>query len=91
MDNIENAPYSAWLEDVIKTIFEQNPDQIAVCARLEDACTMTAYYNCCAEDKAIFANHINSDAAMDMVLNNIGMVKQALDEYEEAGDVREES
>ena len=91
MNNIENEPYAAWLEDVIKTIFNHNPTKISVCARLEDDSTMTAYYGCDAEDKAMFAHHIYSDATLDVVLNNIEMVKSALEEYEEAEDGREES
>lgn len=82
MSEWEELPYTEWLEETVKTIFEQNPDKISVCARLKDDCTLTAYYQCDAEDKAVFAHHITADAMLDIVLNNIGTVKEALNDFE---------
>ena len=82
MSDWKELPYTEWLEEAVKTIFEQNPDRISVCAKLRDGCTLTAYYQCDAEDKAVFANHITADAMLDIVLNNIGTVKEALDDFE---------
>ena len=83
MNEISETPYAEWLEESIKTIFEQNPDRIAICATLSDGDTLTAYYNCCAEDKAIFSHHINSDAMLDVVLANIDIIKEELDKCDE--------
>ena len=82
MNDFDGVPYAEWLEEAIKTIFEQNPDRIAICATLPDGDTLTAYYNCCAEDKAIFSYHINSDAMLDVVLTNIGLIKEEVDKYD---------
>ena len=83
MTDFENVPYAEWLEDAVKTIFKEKPENIAICAKLESGDTLTAYYNCDAEDKAVLAHHITSDAMLDTVLNNIDMVREALAEYGE--------
>ena len=83
MSEFDKVPYAKWLEDSIKTVFEDNPDKIVICATLAGGDTMTAYYNCCAEDKAMFSQHINSDAMLDVVLNNIDLIKAELDRQDE--------
>ena len=83
MADYEEAPYALWLEGVVKTIFEEDPEKMVLCAAAKDGRTLTAYYECDATDKAVFCHHIYSDAMLDVVLNNIGMVKDALEEYEE--------
>lgn len=76
----ENYPFARFLENSIKTLFENNPKRIAICALLDDGNVMTGYYKCDAQDKAIFAHNISADAMLDMVINNIGMIKDALEQ-----------
>ena len=80
MDDIKNAPYAEWLEECIRTLVGMDPSRIGLCATLEDGSTMTAYYQCDAQDKAVFAHHIQSDVTMDVIRANIGMIRDALEE-----------
>lgn len=84
MDEIKNAPYAEWLEECIRTLFCEAPVRIGLCATLEDGSTMTAYYQCDAQDKAVFAHHIQNDVTMDVILANIDMLRDALEEDEDA-------
>ena len=86
MAEFKNKEMAVWLESAVKTMFESEPDSIAVAARLSDGCTMTAYYHADAEQKAVFAHHITNDAVLDVVRNNIGLIRDALDELDAGGD-----
>lgn len=81
---IEDAPYAEWLEDGIKTIFHGKPVCIALVATLESGETVTGYYNADAQDKAVFAHHIQSDVTLDIIANNAGFVRAMLEESEDA-------
>lgn len=83
MTEFTGSPYAEWLEDIVETIFREKPECIAIGAKLASGDTMTGYYQCGVEDKAVLAHHIQSDAMLDMVLNNIDLIRDALDEYEE--------
>lgn len=83
MSEIEKEPYAAFLEESIKAIFEARPVSMAVVAICEDGNTLTGYYNADAQDKAVFAHHIQSDVVMDIVTANINTVKEALEDEEE--------
>lgn len=86
MTEFKNKEMAAWLEGAVRTMFEAEPNSIAVIARLQDGCTMTAYYHADAEQKAVFAHHITNDAVLDVVTNNIGLIRDALDELDAGGD-----
>lgn len=81
--DFKNYPYAKFLEDAVRYIFETNPEKLALVASAPNGETLTAYYQADAQDKAVFAHHIYSDAMMDIMLCNIGLIKEALDEYEE--------
>ena len=85
--DITKAPYAEFLEEAIGYIFENKPDKIALAATMPDGDTLTAYYQSDAQDKAIFAHHIYSDAFLEVVKNNIGEIKEALEELEEENDI----
>lgn len=76
---IEKEEYAEFLEDAVKTLFNIKPVQIALVARTEQGNTLTAYYHCDAEDKAIMAHHIQSDVVMDIIENNAETVKEMLE------------
>lgn len=84
MDEIKSAPYAEWLELVLRKLFEGKPASIGLCATLEDGSTMTAYYQCDAQDKAVFAHHIQNDVTMDVILANIDLLRDALEEDADA-------
>ena len=80
---VQNSPYAEFLETVVRGIFDTQPDKIAFVASLPNGETLTAYYKSDAQDKAVFAHHIYSDSVMDVVVANVGLLKEAMDAYEE--------
>ena len=52
--------------------------------RLPGGESMTAYYNCDAEEKAAEAHHFHSDAMLDVVLNNVELIKQEMEALDDA-------
>ena len=73
----------AWLESSLKSVVDQDPVNMGIVATLPNGDSVTGYYNVGAQDMAIFAHVIYSDAVMEIVTNNIEKVKEALDEIEE--------
>jgi len=83
----ENDELTAWLEDCVKNLYERNKESritsAAIITQSEDRVVLTGYYNCDAQDKAIFAHNLNADAMLDIVCNNADIVKQAIEEVDE--------
>lgn len=82
----ENDELTAWLEDCVKNLYERNKESritsAAIVTMSDDRAVLTGYYNCDAQDKAIFAHNINADAMLDVVVSNIDIVRDALNESE---------
>ena len=82
-------PYAEILEDGIKNLAKGKAQNAVLCGLLEDGTTCVAYANASPEDLANIACHLLSEAFMRTVVANIGMVKDALDEYgDEEGEER---
>ena len=87
MTDITEKPYAEWLEDTIRTIMESKPVSMAFCARTEDGLTLTGYYNADAEDMAVMAHHMYSDAMLDVMKHNASeIIAAAEDDNEEESD-----
>lgn len=80
MSDITKMPYAVWLEECIANLMECDPQSICVAWRNKDGYVMTGYYNCDATDKAVLAHNIQSDIVMDIFLNNIDAIREALEE-----------
>lgn len=80
----ENQEFASWLEASLKELFQQDAtrkiDSACVIARCADGYVLTGYYRADVQDKAIFAHNIHADAMLDVVLNNINRVREALEE-----------
>lgn len=80
----ENNELTAWLEDCVKNLFERSKESRIVSAAIvtlsEDRAVLTGYYNADAQDKAIFAHNIQADTMLEVVLNNIDRVREALED-----------
>lgn len=85
----DNDELTAWLEDCVKNLFERNKQShitsAAIITMSDDKVVLTGYYNCDAQDKAIFAHNLNADAMLDTVCNNADIVKQAIEELDDFG------
>ena len=76
-------PYAEILEDGIKNLTKGKAQNAVLCGLLEDGTTCVAYANASPKDLANIACHLMSEAFMRVVIANIGMIKDALDEYED--------
>lgn len=84
MDNVQNLPYAKWLEECISKIVPLEPRALTFGAILPDGEVFTGYYKCNSTDKAILAHNIYADAFLEIITANIGMIKEALEDYDES-------
>lgn len=82
MDDITKKPYTAWLEEAIRTIMETSAEKLCVAAILPNGKVLTGYYNADATDKALFSYNIQSDVTMDIIKANIDTIKKAMEDIE---------
>ncbi len=75
-----------WLEEGLKNLVEGDPVSAAIIAINSKEEVMTGYYKADSRTKALFAHFLNGDALLDVVLDHIEDVKDALDELEEDGE-----
>ena len=84
---ISDAPYAAWLSDVLATLEEHKVTKIAVAAPLPGGEVFTGYFDMGIMDKALMATNIQADATMDAICANGPLIQQAWqDDAEDAED-----
>lgn len=82
-EDITKLPYAPWLENAIRTLTEHDVHSACIVATVDDGETMTGYWNADAQDKAIFANNIQSDIVLDIVEQNADAIKRAMEDGDE--------
>ena len=82
-EDITKLPYAPWLENAIRTLTEHDVRSACIVATVDAGETMTGYWNADAQDKAIFANNIQSDIVLDIVGQNADAIKRAMEEGDE--------
>ena len=88
MENVIQSKYAGWLEELIREIVEREPEIIAAVFTGKDGLTYTHYYgDCMPTDKAVMAHWVNSDAMMDTVFANAGLIMDAAMEEEQCPDI----
>lgn len=80
---ISDAPYAAWLSDVLATLEEHKVTKIAVAAPLPGGEVFTGYFDMSTMDKALMATNIQANATMDAICANGQMIRQAWDDADE--------
>ena len=80
---ISDAPYAAWLSDVLATLEEHKVTKIAATAILPGGEVFTGYFDMSTMDKALMATNIQADATMDAICANGQMIRQAWDDADE--------
>ena len=75
---ISDAPYAAWLSDVLATLEEHKVTKIAVAAPLP-----TGYFSMSTMDKALAATNIQADATLDAICANGQRIQQAWEDNAE--------
>lgn len=82
-EDITKLPYAPWLEEAIRTLTEHDVRSTYIVAIIDEGDTMTGYWNADTQDKAILAHHIQSDIILDIVQQNAGIIKEAMEEGDE--------
>jgi len=80
---ISDAPYAAWLSDVLATLEEHKVTKIAVAAPLPGGEVFTGYFDMGTMDKALVATNIQADATMDAICANGQLIQRAWEDAEE--------
>ena len=80
---ISDAPYAAWLSDVLATLEEHKVTKIAVAAPLPGGEVFTGYFDMGTMDKALMATNIQADATMNAICANGKRIQQAWEDAEE--------
>ena len=87
MEKFENEELAQFLEDTVHSLFDLNPNAVAVVAINDDAgIAGTSYHNCGVEDKGRMIHHILEDVIMDVVLSNAEMIRSILMDGEDDDD-----
>ena len=87
---ISDAPYAAWLSDVLATLEEHKVTKIAVAAPLPGGEVLTGYYDMSTMDKALMATNIQADATMGAICANGSRIQRAWDAAQDEDDPEEE-
>lgn len=77
---ISDAPYAAWLSDVLATLEEHKITKIAVAAPLPTGEVFTGYFGMDTMDKAMIATNVQADATVDAICANGPLIQQAWEE-----------
>lgn len=86
MSGITEQEYAAWLEKALQALYKSKPLAIAIVAKTEAGNTLTGYYNADAQDKAVFAHHIQSDIVLDIIKANAAEIKAMMEGVDDGTD-----
>ncbi|PWL41390.1 MAG: hypothetical protein DBY45_10270 [Clostridiales bacterium] len=79
-------PYSEFITDALHKFAEYKVQKIAIVGILDDNQAYCGYYKMGVFDKMMAAEHIKSDALMEMIIANIDTIRDALNDLEEQDD-----
>ena len=85
MGQIADAPFTPWLENVVKELFDIHPTAIAMQMRDEGGKCYTCYWDVSADDRAIMIDAMKDDDRMDWLRCNRELILEILN-GEEGGD-----
>ena len=91
MSGITEQEYAAWLEKALQALYKSKPIAIAIVAKTEAGNTLTGYYNADAQDKAVFAHHIQSEIVLDIIKAMMEGVDDGTDKGAKYDDEDEEA
>lgn len=83
MADIKRQPWAEWMENSMRTIMDIGAESMCIAGKTPDGTVFTGYYNADATDKAVFAHNIQSDVIMHIIRENIGKIKEMLEENDD--------
>lgn len=81
--DVEKLPFAEFLEGTISLLARSRPETIVFAARRPDGAVLTGKWQADAMDQAECAMQLFCEAMLDMVVNNIELIRDALDDLEE--------
>lgn len=79
---IPDKPFNEFLEDTMNYIYTHDVTCFGIVIVQPDGDVATAYYNATAADKATMCHNIQSDIVMDIIKNNIGLIREMEEDAE---------
>lgn len=87
MDEINESPYSVFLEQAVRFVYENKPVSITLVAEQKTGEVLTAYYHSDTNNKMTAIMHILTNFIIDTISNNKEILKELLmAEDEESAD-----
>lgn len=77
-DDFAQRVYSAWLEEVVRMIFEKDPVCMQFQMRDEEGETYVSFWNVSANDRAIMVDAVNQEAMLSWVIDNRDTIAEIL-------------
>ena len=78
MDEINESPYSGFLEQAVRFVYENKPVSITMVAEQASGEVLTAYYHSDANNKMTAIMHILTNFIVDTIANNKEYLKELL-------------
>lgn len=89
IEDIKNAPFTGWLEEAVKHLFESEPECILFAGRARDGRAFSSYWNCSLDDIAILVDVLNKDSIVTYIRDNRDIILAALNEDDDDEDTNE--
>ena len=84
--DVKKMPFAGFMEEAISMMVKSKPEVIVFAARRPDGAVLTGKWQADPTDVAACAAQLFADAMLDMVVNNIELIRDALDDLEEDED-----
>ena len=82
MVDIESAPFSHWLESVVKDIYNLVPACIAVEMRDKEGRVYSSYWQMDGNDRACIIDALREDGILEFIRNNKDIILDIINEEE---------
>ena len=84
--DLKDIPWAGWLEEGLRDLVGMEPQCIAISAILPGGEIYTGYWEDSCADKIQIAGYIQMDATLDMLRANGDILREVLEEEQEAED-----
>lgn len=87
--DLSAAPYTPWLESVIKELYDVQPTSIMMLMRNEEGKTFSCYWNVSADDRAIMIDAMKYDGLSEWIRDNRDEINAILNGEEDEDGLSE--
>ncbi|MBO5740773.1 MAG: hypothetical protein J6R54_02160 [Bacteroidaceae bacterium] len=87
--DLSSAPYTPWLESVVKELYDIQPTSVMMVMRDESGKTFSCYWNVSADDRAIMIDALRYEGISEWIRDNRDEIKAILDGEEDEDGLSE--